>query len=189
MFLAVNRGMGAAQARRPVRVIIMPRRRGVGAVAPPAGFYTGLATGICEGGFDTGDGSPCTPAVPGAQGGISTQELAAMNASLNPGVAPITVADIIANGALSQQAAAALSTGSGGQLPAPVVYTPPAVPPASAAYAPPPVPPAPAAAGSGVDPMEYFFTGKSFGIPAWWWTVGVAVGGYVLFSAFVGGQK
>lgn len=48
----------------------------------PAGFYTGLATGISEGGVDTGTGLPSTPWQQGAQGGISTEEVNALNANI-----------------------------------------------------------------------------------------------------------
>lgn len=73
-----------------------------------------VATGICEGGHDTGDSSPCVTAIPGAAGGWSLAQLTAYNNSLNPGIAPLTPADLVAAGLLDAQAANALMTPGGG---------------------------------------------------------------------------
>ena len=65
----------------------------------PVGFYTGLATGISEGGVDTGTGLPSMPFQAGAQGGVSAAEIAGHNA------------DVAAN------QAAAIASGFGGYGP------------------------------------------------------------------------
>lgn len=48
----------------------------------PAGFYTGLATGISEGGEDTGSLQSSIPFQTGAQGGISASQVAGENANI-----------------------------------------------------------------------------------------------------------
>jgi hypothetical protein len=176
MFLNVNSGMGATPARRRPRLFVMPSRRGLGA----------YATGICEGGKDTGDGSPCTPAVPGAQGGISTEALASMNASLNPGVAKITVADIIANGLAQQQIAAAVGQPS---APPAVVTPPPAyTQPPPSYYSQPVAPPAPPSLPSSSAALTSFgLTNQIAGIPIW--AIGAGVLGLVLLLPMMGGKR
>lgn len=105
---------------------------GIGLGDVPAGFYVGLATGICEGGKDTGDGSPCTPFT--GSGGISTQEIAGYNASLTlPGAMPITPANYLQIMQDNADAANILSAG-GTTIPAAGVSSspvPPGVTPAT----------------------------------------------------------
>lgn len=77
------------------------RRRGMGA----------YATGLCIGGHDSGDGTPCTLAAPGASA-WSQAQLDAYNANLNPGVAPWTAQTLIDMAALNAQNANKLMPGS-----------------------------------------------------------------------------